>query len=238
MSKPFIFKKFSVNQQNHSFKVGTDSIILGAIVNQNINPKNILDIGTGTGLLALMMAQKFKTSKIDAIDIQKECVLLAQKNFEKSDWINRLSAIHKSLQDFNPTKKYELIICNPPYFENSLANQSKQKAISRHLNPHSFSLDVFFNQTKKLLQNNGSIYFCYPKNQEDKIDNHIFNSELYLSNKYYIKSSALQTPYLIIYKLMFSSIQNPLIEDLAIRNSKNEYTQEFITLTQEFYLNF
>src|SRR5687768_11535371 len=109
----FAFKEFSVNQDKCSMKLGTDSILIGAWAKSD-RPKRILDIGTGTGVIALMLAQR-TNAEIDAIDIEYAAHVQAKENFSASKWSQRLNTFHCSLQEFAPDKKYDLIVSNPPY---------------------------------------------------------------------------------------------------------------------------
>src|ERR1043166_5945137 len=113
----FRFRQFTVHQDKCAMKVGTDAVLLGAWVNPG-SAKRILDIGTGTGLIALMLAQK-STAKIDAVDIDEEAFLQARENFRISPWFQRLGIYHQTFQEFaqENSDKYDLIVSNPPYFK-------------------------------------------------------------------------------------------------------------------------
>ncbi|MGI9526697.1 MAG: tRNA1(Val) (adenine(37)-N6)-methyltransferase, partial [Weeksellaceae bacterium] len=110
----FKFKQFNVEQKLSAAKVGTDGVLLGAWVNLDPTPSKILDIGTGTGLIALMLAQRSPLSYITALDIDKDAIVEASLNFENSPWPDRLNAVHTSLQAYNTEEKFDLIISNPP----------------------------------------------------------------------------------------------------------------------------
>ena len=125
----FKFKQFIINQENSSMKVGTDGVLLGTWTKTN-NAKNILDIGTGTALIALMLAQK-SDAEIVAIEIDKNSYLQSLSNINESRWANRISAKHISLQNFvaQTQRKFDLIVCNPPYFSNIQLNLSRDARI-------------------------------------------------------------------------------------------------------------
>ena len=112
--KPFQFKQFSIFQDQTAMKVGTDGVLLGAWV--NVFGQNVLDIGTGTGLISLMIAQRFPEANIDALEIDSDAFLQAEENFSNSKFNHRLTLFHTSLQDYNSAKKYDLIVSNPPFF--------------------------------------------------------------------------------------------------------------------------
>ena len=135
----FRFKQFVVNQDKTAMKVGTDGVLLGALTNICYEPAQILDIGTGTGLVALMLAQRFENSEIDAVEIDTEASEQALSNFNLSPFANRLSVINIDISDYTPKKKYNLIVSNPPYFVNSLKASDKQRTMARHTDSLSFS---------------------------------------------------------------------------------------------------
>ena len=134
-SLPFYFKQFAVEQDMRVMKVNTDAVLLGAWADLT-GAKRIIDIGTGTGVIALIMAQQSDKvrnvlPRIDAIDIDENAYLLAKANFEKSKWSNRLNAIHSSLQDFVSKKEYDIIISNPPYFIDDFKSKHAKKNIAK-----------------------------------------------------------------------------------------------------------
>ncbi len=128
----FDFKQFSIQQDDRVMKVGTDSVLLGAWT--AVEGRNrILDVGTGSGIIALMLAQRSSPQTlIHAIDIQEDSCRLAKKNFDSSPWLTKISVSRSSLQDFDPGHKFDLIISNPPFFRNSLRPPDAQRAIARH----------------------------------------------------------------------------------------------------------
>lgn len=133
MSKPFRFKQFSVSQEHCAMKIGTDAVLLGAWTDLDIQPNSILDIGAGTGILALMMAQRSGAELIDAIEIDDAAYEQCVGNFEASDWGDRLFCYHASLDEFTEEieDQYDLIISNPPFYtetfktENKIRNQAR-----------------------------------------------------------------------------------------------------------------
>ncbi len=136
MDGPFIFKHFQLNQAKSAFKLGTDSVVLGCWI--PILPyKTILDIGTGTGILSLMMAQRFEQALITSIEIDQASYIEATNNFTHSKWNNRLNCINDDIVEWgknNADKKFDLIISNPPYFTDQLKNTDKRKMNARHTN--------------------------------------------------------------------------------------------------------
>ena len=129
----FEFKKFKISQDKAAFKVTTDACILGAYIN-TLNPGFICDIGTGTGVIALMLAQKFTNAKIDAVEIDNLSAKQAQENVDSSPWTSRISVINENIQDFsdNSKRKYSLIVCNPPYYEDFLKSKDQRNNLTKH----------------------------------------------------------------------------------------------------------
>ena len=135
----FEFKKFKIYQDRSAFKVTTDACILGAYVHA-LNPDSICDIGTGTGIIALMLAQKYPGSTIDAVEIDRSSAIQAQENVKASPWSEKISIFNQSIQDFSihNKRKYNLIVCNPPYYEDHLRPKDNQ----RHLAMHNYKISM------------------------------------------------------------------------------------------------
>ena len=214
-------------------KVNTDSVILGAYTTHP-NPKNALDIGTGTGLLALMLAHKFPNLNIDAIEIEKESLIEAQLNFSNSTWKNRINAIHKSLQEFTPNTKYDLIITNPPYFINSSKNENQLKTNARHTDSLSFEEIITF--AKNNLTQQGILSLILPKTEADIFENLSLKKELFLSQK--LNISPLPNKSINRVVLIFSSKKpiNIVSEKMLVYQEVNKYSQQHYELTKDFYL--
>ncbi len=159
----FRFREFEIEQNESVHKVGTDGVLLGAWT-ECVNAKTILDIGTGTGLLALMIAQKKPLAKITAIEIDENAFLLAKENFEKSKWGERIFAKKFSVFDFQPPQKFDLIICNPPFFTNSLKSPSSSRNKARHNDEVPFN--KLLKKVNHLLDEHGKFSVIIPADQE------------------------------------------------------------------------
>jgi len=131
MSSLFRFKQFNVNQSGSAMKINTDGVLLGAFAEQS-QPNRILDIGTGTGVIAMMLAQRYPEARIDAVEKDEHSSFLASQNFKESIFADRLTAYAEAFQDFNPPGLYDLIVSNPPFFLNALQNPDKRKSQARH----------------------------------------------------------------------------------------------------------
>lgn len=156
----FRFKRFSVQHDRSTMKVGTDAVLIGAWVDVT-KSKHILEVGTGSGVIALMLAQRSgDESSIDAIEIDAESVLQAKENVSKSPWPEKITVHSTSFQNWNPKKKYDLIVSNPPFFSNSLLPPNSIRSGARH----SISLtdEELLKQTKKLLSPDGRLALVLP----------------------------------------------------------------------------
>ena len=180
----FYFKEFKINQKDASMKVGTDAMVLGALIDSKQKQKG-LDIGTGTGVLSLMVAQKNKYLAIDAIDIDKDNISIAKENFENSKFENTFETINKDFLNFKSSIKYDLIFSNPPYFENGLLNDEERKSKSRH--EQSLPLIQLFDKTVQLLADNGDFWVILPSSNSDKWISYAQSIKLYLHELYLIE---------------------------------------------------
>ncbi len=231
-SDVFRFKQFSVKHSQSSLKVTTDAVLLGAWVDKS-TATHILDIGTGSGILALMMAQKYQDATIDAIDIDTASIEEATFNFSQSTWSKRLSAIHVDFKEFHTSEKYDLIICNPPYFVDSLVSPNAQKAVAKH----TLSLDYesLVDGIARLLTDEGIAYVVLPFSNLYLLTAACNKNALYFDKICAVSSFYEQSPFLAIVAMSFID-KNISQHTLAIRDAQHQYTTEYKVLTQDFYL--
>ncbi|MFA5298513.1 MAG: methyltransferase, partial [Lutibacter sp.] len=165
--KPFQFKRFSIQQEKTAMKVGTDGVLLGAWASLDFNPDTILDIGAGTGLIALMMAQRSDAETIDAIELNDAAYEQTVENFENSDWGDRLFCYHASLQEFveEIEDKYDFIVSNPPFYTSTYKELSEDRAMARH--SESLTYNELLKSASKLLSENGNCAFIIPFAEEE-----------------------------------------------------------------------
>lgn len=164
MGNIFRFKQFEVEQQGCAMRINTDGVMLGAIA-QYSNPLHILDIGTGTGVIAMMLAQRFPGAMVDAVEIDEPAALRAGQNFSASPFANRLRAVHTSMEAYDASKKYDLIISNPPFFVNDLKNPESRKSVARHADENFFEVLVL--KAEMLLSAEGLLWMILPVKQAD-----------------------------------------------------------------------
>lgn len=241
MSSPgFQFKQFYVAHDACAMKVGTDGVLLGAWCPAS-GAQRILDIGTGSGLIALMMAQRCPNAEIDAIDMDADAARQAEINFSASPWSERLNAHLSSLQAWSSKSPYDLIISNPPYFQNSLKNPNKGRELARHTDTLSF--DELFEHSLRLLAQNGRICIILPAETETEICRLAALHGLHLIQKLYIHSKPGKPAKRIIYHYTNS----PLLAShdseagsgdsaLYLESESSPRSQEYAALCQDFYL--
>lgn len=229
----FKFKQFTIYHDLCAMKVGTDGVLLGAWTDC-VDKKTILDIGTGSGLIALMLAQRSKAD-IDAIDIDENAYLQSKINFENSPFRERLTPFHSSLQNFITTKKYDLIVSNPPYFSDSLKSPDENRSIARHND--SLSFEILFAVAVPMLFEKGSISLIIPYNSFNRINEIALSNKLNLCRKTMIFPTPDSDPKRILVDYSYATEFTVLREDkLIIEISRHNYSKEYKDLTGEFYL--
>lgn len=230
----FKFKQFTIKQDKSAMKVGTDGVILGAYAKCE-NAFNILDIGTGTGLIALMMAQR-SSGLIDAIEIDKNAFDEAWQNIQNSDWEDKITIFHSSFQEYADIclRKYELIVSNPPYFNNSLKNDNDRKTLARHSD--SLSAKELFDGVNKLLSKEGIFSVIIPTEYADLYEREAAQFDLFINESVKIKPTPEKPVKRLI--LSFSRKKNDVSEtEFVIENGgRHIYSDEYKMLTKDYYL--
>lgn len=229
----FQFKQFAVDQTGCGMKVNTDGVLLGALV-QSKNPSSILDIGTGTGVIALMLAQRFSKALVDAIEIDIEAALTAQKNFNNSKFSSRLRDYQQSFQDFSrqyPDKKYDLIVSNPPFFTNALKNPDNQKQLARHADNDLFKQLIGF--ARQHLTSTGSCSFILPLDAAVQILQYAFEIGLKVQSIINIKSSAAKTTHRKLVTLGFRD-SGKYEEEFIIYEFEKVYSAQYQSALKDF----
>ena len=232
-NETFKFKKFEVNHKINAQKVSTDSVLLGAWSNLE-ESRNILDIGTGCGVLALMAAQRTLQAQITAIEIDCSFAEEARFNFTNSLFSNRINLLNEDVRQFS-TEKFDHIICNPPYFANSLKSEINSRNQARHdLN---LSLENLAETGSRLMSFNGKISMVIPLQRMETLIKFFNLFELYLTRRCDVKhtNNSLQSLCL----LEFQNVKTEIVEnaELIIKNG-DEYTNEYKNLLRDFLLIF
>ena len=235
MYKHFQFKQFIIQQNKTAMKVGTDGVLLGSWAKISVKAERILDIGTGTGLISLMMAQRSSAKVIDAVELNTAAYQQAVENFKASNWSERLFCYHSSFQQFSNEIKgnYDLIISNPPFYISTQKTVLEDRAMARHSNHLPFSELLL--GVAKLLNKKGSCAFIIPFSEQGNFivlaeKKGLFPFQITHvkgNNESPIKRSLLQ----------FSFGKNEILKkELAIEHSRHTYTKHYIELVKDFYL--
>jgi tRNA1Val (adenine37-N6)-methyltransferase len=230
----FQFKKFRIEQDRCAMKVTTDACILGSWV-PIPNQGNFLDIGTGTGLLCLMLAQRSK-GEIDAVELDQESFDQAKENVERSSWSKRISIIHSDIRNFQPGKKYDFIICNPPFFQEQLKSSMSKKNIARH--DETLNVSTLLQSVERLLiRPDGKLAVLFPFNQLDGFISAAGKSGLFLYQKLLICDHWQKEVTRCV--MVFGCLPSSEIktETLLIKDDLGNYTSQFIELLKDFYLH-
>lgn len=230
----FQFKQFIVNQDKSAFKVGTDGVLLGACASVN-KVSHILDIGTGTGLIALMAAQR-SNATVFAVEPDKDSYQQACENFRNSKWSNRINAFNGRIQDFNVDFRFNLILSNPPYFVNSLKNPDLRSAKTRHNDDLSF--DDLISSVIRLLATDGLFEIILPFNESKIFEELATANNLFCIKRVFFKPKPELEPNRIVSSFALTK-QEPVEKVITIEtNQRYCFTSEYIDLTKDFYLKF
>ena len=234
-TKPFKFKQFTVNQNKSAMKIGTDAVLLGAWTSFGNHPFSVLDIGAGTGILALMMAQKTHAEIIDAIEIDDEAFEQCVENFEASPWGDRLFCYHASLEEFvdEIEDRYDLIICNPPFYIEDYKSDNEQRDLARFNDAMPF--EHIAESVSKLLSDEGVFSVIIPFKEASNFINIASNFKLFPNNILQVKGNPTSEIKRSLIQFSFNKTEVKT-DTLIIENQRHSYTQDYINLTKDFYL--
>lgn len=234
-SAPFHFKQFSIAQDLCTMKVGTDGVLLGAWAETD-NASNILDIGAGTGVIAIMLAQRAENAMIDAVEIDEIACTQASENMQASPWSKRLNPIQDAIQDYarTSTKQYDLIVSNPPFFTGGTFSNEEYRNVVRHTVklPNGDLLAA----VRSLLADSGKFCVILPTIEGLRFQERAQNYRLFCTKMTEVKPKDDKPVERLL--LQFEKTPKPLVENsLVIQFEKrNHYTEDYIALTGDFYL--
>ena len=236
MSTPFFrFRQFIVHHDRCAMKVGTDGVLLGAWARGG---ERILDVGTGTGLIALMMAQRYEQATVDAVEIDTEACQQAIDNVAESPFTNRINVICDAVQHFSMEserlKAYDAIVSNPPFFENALKNPDKGRLVARHSDTLPFA--DLFKAVKKLLSDNGEFSAIIPTEYRGRIEEEALLQGFSLSRICAIKTTPKKP--IRRYLLAFRRYPSPHIDEQVeiLETQPNVRSEWYENLTKDFYI--
>ncbi|MEE1944700.1 methyltransferase [Pedobacter sp. KR3-3] len=228
----FRFKQFEVDQSGCAMKINTDGVLL-AVLSQSETPKRILDIGTGTGVIALMLAQRFGQAEVHAVEIDEVAAGTAQRNFENSVFKDRLRVSAVAIEQFDSAEQFDLIVSNPPYFVNDLKNATEKKGLARHTD------EVFFDQllakVASLLSEKGLFWFILPVKQAQLLVEKGKNHGLSLAKQIHLHSDERKPEFRRIVCLSRAGGE-AASEHFYIYESEKVYTQAYQALLKDFFL--
>lgn len=235
MNNLFKFKQFTIHQGKCAMKVGTDGVLLGAWTSLNHLPNTILDIGTGTGIIALQMAQRSTAQIIDAIEIDNNAFEQAVENLENSPWSDRLYCYHASIQEFMEeiNDNYDLIVSNPPFYNDLFP--SKNDARSKARSTSALPFETLVKSASKLLSKNGIFSIILPYKEEESFIGLAKEHGLLANKICRVKGTPSSTTKRSLMEFSFIK-KNPIVEGLIIETARHQYTNEYINLVKDFYL--
>lgn len=231
----FAFRQFTVYHDKCAMKVGTDGVLLGACASVE-GTRRILDVGTGTGLIALMLAQRSE-ALIDAVEIDKDATQQAMQNVAASRWHKRIKIYHISFQEYSKqtTSRYDLIISNPPYYHNDLKSPLLVRNKARHAVKISYS--DLIEGAEKLLAAEGRLCVILPHDMSDAFVNHAWFNGLYPLRILKIRSSASRMPSRVVLECSRHKNHRPDTSEITLmQDDLKSYTEEYKRLTSEYYL--
>jgi tRNA1Val (adenine37-N6)-methyltransferase len=232
----FLFKQFSVNQDRCAMKIGTDGVLLGAWCPIDNHPFSVLDIGAGTGILSLMIAQRTFAEQIDSLEIDEDAYEQCVENFENSPWSDRLFCFHAGLDEFvaEPEEEYDLIISNPPFYSEDYKTDNSQRDAARFQDALPF--EDLIEAADLLLSENGIFAVILPFKEEERFIDLCAQVELYPVKITRVKGT--HNTSIVRSLLAFKRYELSVLtaDELVIEINRHEYTNEYINLTKDFYL--
>ena len=215
-------------------KVTTDASLFGAwVANQSHQTEHALDIGGGTGLLSLMLAQKNET-KIDIIEIEQTCFDQMKKNIESTDWRKRIQCILKDVRDYSATNQYSIIFSNPPFHQGQLRSDDSTINLARH--GDELTLELLLRKVNELLSENGIFYLLGPAYRDDETISIASYNGMYLKTRGVVRQSIHHEPFRIMYAFSKKENSDIVSEEVIIKDREDQYTEKFIELLKDYYL--
>ncbi|MCR8666889.1 methyltransferase [Aestuariibaculum sp. M13] len=237
-NKPFKFKEFTINQDQCAMKVGTDGVLLGAWASIENIPFSVLDIGAGTGIISLMLAQRSYAEVIDALEIDDLAYEQCVDNFEQSPWGDRLFCYHASLEEFADEieDKYDLILSNPPFYSEDYKSENEQRDLARFSDAMPF--EHLIESASKLLSENGEFCVIIPFKEEEQFTALASNYNLYPNKILNVKGNPNSDFKRSLLNFSFGNDNAKTVEKsvLTIETQRHQYTEDYINLTKDFYL--
>ncbi len=233
-NKYFRFKQFTVEQERCAMKVGTDGVLLGAWVSIPAATARVLDIGTGTGLIALMAAQRAPMAYVDAVEIESEAAEQAKENVKNSPWSNRVAVFETAVQEFAPQYSYDIIVSNPPYFIRSLKNESLKKSIARHNDM--LPLGELAASVKRLLAADGIFAAILPYEEANLFIAEAAGEGLFLQRRLDVRGRKAKPVKRVLMEFARKPAERVDEKEMYLENEDNSRSRAYSLLTADFYL--
>lgn len=231
----FNFKQFTVRQDLAAMKVGTDGVLLGAWASVQ-GAQSALDIGTGTGLVALMLAQRIEYAQIHAIELDEAAYQQAMLNFTASPWVERLNVVHADFKTYDTALKYDLIVSNPPYFNQSLKNPCDKKSLARHT--ASLNYAELIKGAAKLLEDTGRFCVVLPAAEKLNFKEIAAQYDLKLNKTLNVKPTPGKPSKRVLMEFSFLGTAEEVDELIIEEFGRHQYSEAYKQLTKDFYLAF
>ena len=230
----FQFKQFTIHQQRCAMKVGTDGTILGAWAQAPTASARILDIGTGTGLIALMMAQRFPQASVVGIDIDADAISQAQENVKASPFANRIEISKENILYFEDKRGFDAIVTNPPFFVKALTCPDHQRTLARHT--VSLTYEGLMHAANRLLNPHGIFSLVIPSECQSTLEAEAILAGFFITRVCQIRTTPQKEPKRLLIEFSKIPVDKILIEEGVIEEAPNVRTHWYQQLTQDFYI--
>ena len=230
----FQFKQFTIRQQHCAMKVGTDGTLLGAWAQASVGSCRVLDVGTGTGLISLMMAQRYPEAQVIAIDIDEKAVFQAQENVSASHFADRIKVIEADVQTFEDSEKFDSIVCNPPFFEDSLVCPDPQRTEARHT--VSLGYRQLMAAAFRLLKDNGRFSVIIPADCRSRLESEAHIRGFFISRLCSVQTTPKKAPKRYMIEFLKHPVNEIDITNGILESSPQIRSDWYRELTQEFYI--
>ena len=230
----FKFKQFTIHHDRCAMKVGTDGVLLGAWASVR-DARRILDVGTGSGLIAIQLAQRTPEAQVTAIEIDAAAAGQAQENVARSPWGDRMEVVCMDFGAYSPQEKFDLIVSNPPYFVDALRSPDAQRRMARHT--EGLNYEVLFRHSSELLAEDGRLAIIIPTEVEELALGSAFAQGWFLARR----TNVYTKPGKKCRRLLLEFVKMPVpyvSTDLYIERAEGGYSEDYVTLTRDFYLHF
>jgi len=232
----FQFQQFRVAQDRCAMKISTDAVLLGSLV-QSDAPKQILDIGTGTGVIALMLAQRFPEASLTALELDPEAASQARENCKQSPFSERLAVLQGRFQDFPAEERFDLLVSNPPFFPNHLPATDPKRQQALHTD--SLSFEELLHKASQVLTPSGSFWVILPPRQMQDFIQYATAHGLFPSSRVAIRDTTVKPIHREVVGFTFSEpLANALPEELLLKNEDGSYSERYQQLISGFLLGF